>query len=150
MRDSLGHSSAGKFMEPMALPAPPTTGPTAVGIRHGVFMAVLAVGSMPMTVGVAPTLCGHIAHIVGLSTQEQMGRIYADPVIATVQNRHTRWHGTEVHFPRHAMGGNVALIASNNPVAMVGADPEPAIVSLSNLGPKAVSQWSARAECGHG
>lgn len=79
------------------------------------------------------SLKSHVDSVVRISSFEQMIRIYARRIIATVKNSNTFWNRTIVNFPGNPMGSYWSPRRSVHNLAVplrCGCDPQPAIRSF--------------------
>ncbi len=88
------------------------------------------------------TLAHHIAHIVGVCTEEQMSRVDTSGIIASVANKGSRWNRANTGFIGYAMGQPSLTVYVENPIpfTVLGTSPEPTGIRASrliNFGPKA-------------
>lgn len=86
------------------------------------------------------TLGAHVSEVVLEGPKEQMGRVYAWPIVAMVTDVHPGRDRSEVEFPREAVGVHVtppvppdskASVATGSP-----SGPEPAALTLLDLRPE--------------
>ncbi len=89
------------------------------------------------TVGMAPTFRVHIGHVVGVSTEKKMRRVYANWNVALVQDTETRRDWAVDNLPCDAVSAAPATIHVKSSVSLLRRGiPKPALGSLRNLCPK--------------
>ena len=92
---------------------------------------------------VSTPLCAHIAHIVCLTTQKQMGRIRAFRVIATMAHFKAVWNGTTMQCPRNPVRQqfiSARYIDDAIPRILVRTSPSPAAVCHMRVLPESVGK----------
>lgn len=72
-----------------------------------------------------PPLSHHVSQVVRLGAEEQVGRIHARRIVATVENLHTFWDGTEVQLPRDTVCSFGSPLSHNLAVTCLLTTPSP-------------------------
>lgn len=84
-------------------------------------------------------LCDHIQNVVQWGAKEQMVWSNTGRVVAMMQNPQARWNHSKVEFPREPVSVNYTAIIPKDcsvPLAANGRCPDPASISLIDLGPE--------------
>lgn len=92
----------------------------------------------------------HVGHVVGVGTEEEVGRIHALPVVAVMADEHSGGDRAEVQLPRHPVHipGTPILPANANPaiagsvasVWLYRSGPPPAVAGLVHLRPEPIRE----------